>query len=113
MLRGSESLRAFGYSRSSVKAKVLVLAEINRWLTPRRVEPAAFQETAVDEFLADSHRGYKGIGGIRMTAMQVLAYLRARGALSPAPVLPSAPPRSTVLGLSALMVNARGTPPEG
>lgn len=81
-----DSLRSQGYSARSLCLKRLVLAHLSRWLQRRRLGLSAFDEERLDAFLLDRRRRYATVGGVNRTGVQLLEYLRIRGALPPAQV---------------------------
>jgi site-specific recombinase XerD len=81
-----DSLRLQGYSARSLCSKRLVLADLSRWLKRRRLGLSAFDEKRLDAFLLDRRKRYTTAGGVNRSGVQLLEYLRARGALPPAQV---------------------------
>jgi site-specific recombinase XerD len=92
------SLREQGYSASSLQQKRLAVAEFSRWLGRRRVGLASLDEGRLGTFYVDRRRRYRTMGGVRRTCQQLLKYLRARGALAPAPGMPRPSPAQMLEG---------------
>jgi len=80
-----EALRAAGYAPASVEAKMLMAAQLGRWLARRALGVRDFDEGRVGEFLRFWGRRYRSHGAQAML-LQLLRHLRTTGALRPAVV---------------------------
>jgi len=75
-----EALCSAGYEPSSIEAKVLIMAQLGRWLARRGLGDRDLDEDRVAEFLRLRRRRYRS-HGVRATLLQLLRYLRTTGAL--------------------------------
>jgi site-specific recombinase XerD len=82
-----EALRLAGYVPSSIQGKVLLVAQLGRWLKRRRLGIRDLDEDRVGEFLRERSRRYRPRRGAVRTLVQLLRHLRAAGELAP-PVVP-------------------------
>lgn len=76
-----------GYQPASVSAKVLVVAQLGRWLGRRGLEVHDLVEGRVREFVRWRRRRYRAHRGAQETVIQLLRHLRTTGKLPPAVVL--------------------------
>lgn len=77
-----EGLRSAGYEPRSIEAKVLVVAQLDRWLARRGREVRDLDEGRVAEFLRLRRRQYRAHGA-QAALLQLLRHLRTTGALPP------------------------------
>jgi len=78
-----EALRSAGYEARSIEAKVLIVAQLGRWLARRGLGVREFDEGRVGEFLRLWRRRYRSHGA-QATLVQLRRHLRTAGALAPA-----------------------------
>jgi site-specific recombinase XerD len=70
------SLRALGYPRLTIRAKLCSIARLGDWMTKKRLGVIDLDEPRVDDFLVvERRRGRRRRGG-RVTLLHLLAYLR-------------------------------------
>jgi integrase/recombinase XerD len=81
----AEALRSAGYEPRSVEAKVLIVAQLGRWLARRGLGVRDLDEGRVREFLRFWGRRYRSHRA-QATLRQLLRYLRTTGVLAPAVV---------------------------
>ena len=80
-----EGLRSAGYESRSIEAKVLIVAQLGRWLAHRGGGVRDLDDGRVAEFLRLRRRRYRPHGA-QAALVQLLRYLRAAGALAPAAI---------------------------
>lgn len=78
-----EALCSAGYEPRSIEAKVLIVAQLGRWLARRGLGGRDLDEGRVAEFLRLRRRRYRSHGA-QATLAQLLRHLRTTGALPPA-----------------------------
>ncbi|HJY75904.1 MAG TPA: site-specific integrase [Burkholderiales bacterium] len=80
-----EALRSAGYEPRSIEAKVLIVAQLGRWLAGRGRGARDLDEDRVAEFLRLRRRRYRSHGA-QVTLLQLVRHLRTTGVLAPAVV---------------------------
>jgi len=78
-----EALRLAGYVPSSIHDKVLLVAQLGRWLEHRRLGMRDLDEDRVGQFLRQRSRRYRPRRGAVRTFVQLLRHLRTAGELAP------------------------------
>jgi site-specific recombinase XerD len=81
-----EALSSAGYQPASIHAKVIVAAQLGRWLEHRELGVGDLGEDRVRDFLRCRRRRRRAHRGVEATLVQLLHYLRAMGGLPPAVV---------------------------
>lgn len=81
-----EVLVSTGYERASIHAKVLVAAQLGRWLEGRGHVVHDLDDHRVREFLRWRRRRYREHRGVEATLMQLLRHFRVAAVLPPAAV---------------------------
>jgi integrase/recombinase XerD len=82
-----EALSLAGYEPASIHDKVLLTAQLGRWLEHRWLGVRDLDEDRIGGFLRDRRRRYRARRGAEATLVQLLRYLRTSGA-TPPPVVP-------------------------
>jgi integrase/recombinase XerD len=75
-------LRATGYVPGSIQTKVLVAAQLGRWLGRRGLGIRDLDEACVTEFLRQRRRRHRGHRAARAALVQLLRHLRTIGVLA-------------------------------
>jgi site-specific recombinase XerD len=78
-----EALRLAGYEPASIHDKVLLAAQLGRWLEQRRLGVRDLDEDRIREFLRYRERRYRPRRGVSRTLVQWLRHLQMAGALAP------------------------------
>jgi integrase/recombinase XerD len=79
----AEALRLAGYAPASIEDKVLLAAQLGRWLRNRGLVVRDLNEDHFGGFLRDRGRRYRARRGATATLVQLLRYLRTNGATPP------------------------------
>lgn len=77
-------LQAQGFRASSIRSKLVIVAQLSRWLDRRRFTRPTVDEDHVRDFLRSRLRRYRSAAAASATTFQLLRYLRtAREACAP------------------------------
>jgi len=90
-------LARVGYSRDAAACQLRLMAQVSSWLAGRGLDAAALTAAEVEEFLAARRAaGHATLRSPRATE-PLLAYLRGRGVVLPAPVVVATSPADELL----------------
>lgn len=101
-------LTSQGYSESTAKDKLRLIAHLSRWLQQQSLPLMALDEQRVKQFLTDYRRNRVGHGG-EPTCRMLLSYLRELGSIPPpVEVIDDTPLRRIECGYTHYLVAERG-----
>jgi integrase/recombinase XerD len=106
-------LARLGYSPWTASAHLYLMADVSGWMLWRDVQPAAFDSTAIQEFLADRRASGKARRLTPRGLIPLLGYLRGLGVV-PAPAEPAqdGPMDWLVAEFAGYLISERGLSPQ-